>query len=93
MSKLQRKAIQDQTLPQDVTASMPRSPKPVSVGADTHAEVASPARDLMAHLNFELTSELSANEVEAEKYPLKWTVIGLTLFCGLSWYGLLSLIL
>jgi hypothetical protein len=90
MPKLQRKATQDHALPQE--AALPRAPKPVTVAGDTHAGVASPARDLMTHLNIEFTAELSANEADIEKYPLKWTVIGLTLFCGLSWYGLLTLI-
>lgn len=92
MSKLQRKATEDHAVQLEPVANS-RQAAPLSVAGDTHAEVASPARDLLAHLNFELTTDLSMDEAAVDKYPLKWTVIGLTLFCGLSWYGLLTLIL
>jgi hypothetical protein len=80
-----KKIVQDQIIASPKAAT---SSKPVAVTYGQHSEVASPARDLMSQLEV----ELSYQEAAEEKYPLKWTVLGVTLFCGLSWYAILSLI-
>jgi hypothetical protein len=62
--------------------------RPVAAVNGVHAGHASPARDLMSRLEADLTVE----SVVEDKYSLKWTVLGVTLFCGLSWYAIFSLI-
>ena len=101
MSKLRRKEIQDASTSQEISLPKASRSRPVAASSGLHPDVPSPARDLMAKLNSELTADNSVDAIGEvglgydldQKYPLKWTILGLGLFCGLCWYGLISLVI
>ena len=44
----------------------------------------SPARLLQERLS----EHFQSSPITEDKIPLKWTFLGLSVFCGLAWYGL-----
>lgn len=55
---------------------------------NAEAGAASPARLLQQELEMALTYNL---EHDVQKIPLKWTVLGVSLFCLATWAGLIVL--